>query len=113
MSYKYNKRIVELIDSLINERETVDNTFQPGITTIPPSGKCLDNSEIKFMIEASLDGWLTTGRFNDMFEKKLSEYIEGSGGGQNFLSTAGGKNLNGLQLVRKEGKSLLNDILTK
>ena len=45
--------------------------------------------------------------------KKLSEYIEGSGGGQNFLSTAGGKNLNGLQLVRKEGKSLLNDILTK
>ncbi len=45
--------------------------------------------------------------------KKLSEYIEGSGGGQNFLSTAGGKNLNGLKLVRKEGKSLLNDILTK
>ena len=27
------------------------------------------------MIEASLDGWLTTGRFNDMFEKKLSEYL--------------------------------------
>ena len=75
MSDKYNKKIVELIDSLINERETVDNTFQPGITTIPPSGKCLDNSEIKFMIEASLDGWLTTGRFNDMFEKKLSEYL--------------------------------------
>jgi CDP-6-deoxy-D-xylo-4-hexulose-3-dehydrase len=27
------------------------------------------------MVEASLDGWLTTGRFNDMFEKKLAQFI--------------------------------------
>jgi len=27
------------------------------------------------MVDASLDGWLTTGRFNRKFEKKLSEFI--------------------------------------
>jgi CDP-6-deoxy-D-xylo-4-hexulose-3-dehydrase len=27
------------------------------------------------MVEASLDGWLTSGRFNDLFEKTLSEYL--------------------------------------
>jgi len=27
------------------------------------------------MVEASLDGWLTTGRFNDAFEQKLADFI--------------------------------------
>ena len=27
------------------------------------------------MVEASLDGWLTTGRFNAEFEKKLAAFI--------------------------------------
>jgi len=43
--------------------------FQAGSTVIPPSGKVLDGDELKLMVEASLDGWLTTGRFNEAFEK--------------------------------------------
>ncbi len=27
------------------------------------------------MVDASLDGWLTTGRFNDMFENRLAKYL--------------------------------------
>eukprot|EP01034_Spumella_vulgaris_P004561 gene4561-5833_t len=27
------------------------------------------------MVEASLDGWLTTGRFNEEFEQKLAKFI--------------------------------------
>ncbi|HPT50431.1 MAG TPA: lipopolysaccharide biosynthesis protein RfbH [Accumulibacter sp.] len=50
-------------------------TFQPGVSTIPPSGKLIGASEIKLMVEASLDGWLTTGRFNDEFEKRLASFI--------------------------------------
>ncbi len=49
--------------------------FLPGLTTVPPSGKLLDASELKHMVEASLDGWLTTGRFNSEFEKKLAAFI--------------------------------------
>jgi CDP-6-deoxy-D-xylo-4-hexulose-3-dehydrase len=49
--------------------------FLPGATAVPPSGKWLDAQELKYMVEASLDGWLTTGRFNAEFEKKLAAFI--------------------------------------
>ena len=49
--------------------------FLPGLTSIPPSGKLIDSNEIKYMVEASLDGWLTTGRFNYEFEKKLAIFL--------------------------------------
>ena len=42
---------------------------------MPPSGKVIGAAELKNMVEASLDGWLTTGRFNDEFEKRLAEFI--------------------------------------
>ncbi|CAN1563230.1 WecE Predicted pyridoxal phosphate-dependent enzyme apparently involved in regulation of cell wall biogenesis [Burkholderiaceae bacterium] len=49
--------------------------FLPGQTAVPPSGKVIGAQELKYMVEASLDGWLTTGRFNSEFEKKLAAFI--------------------------------------
>ena len=49
--------------------------FLPGLTVVPPSGKLLGADELKNMVNASLDGWLTTGRFNLEFEKKLAAFI--------------------------------------
>jgi CDP-4-dehydro-6-deoxyglucose reductase, E1 len=49
--------------------------FTPGKTAIPPSGKVLGAEEFVNLVDASLDGWLTTGRFNDAFEKKLANYL--------------------------------------
>jgi len=51
------------------------NPFVPGATMIPPAGKLIDADEIKNMVEASLDGWLTSGRFNFQFEKKLATFL--------------------------------------
>jgi CDP-4-dehydro-6-deoxyglucose reductase, E1 len=51
------------------------NPYVPGVTMIPPSGKLIDAAELKNMVEASLDGWLTTGRFNFQFEKKLATFL--------------------------------------
>lgn len=42
---------------------------------VPPSGKCIGTAELHNMIDASLDSWLTTGRFNDEFELKLAKYM--------------------------------------
>jgi CDP-6-deoxy-D-xylo-4-hexulose-3-dehydrase len=42
---------------------------------IPPSGKVIDENELHNMIDSSLDMWLTTGRFNEQFEKKLSDFL--------------------------------------
>ncbi|WP_237218129.1 lipopolysaccharide biosynthesis protein RfbH [Rugosibacter aromaticivorans] len=49
--------------------------FIPGSTPVPPSGKVIGAEELKNMVEASLDGWLTTGRFNTEFEQKLAAFI--------------------------------------
>ena len=49
--------------------------FEPGATPVPPAGKVLGAPELRNMVEASLDGWLTTGRFNDMFEKRLAAFL--------------------------------------
>jgi len=51
------------------------NDFIENITNVPVSGKCIGKEELKNMVEASLDGWLTTGRFNDEFQKKLSAFL--------------------------------------
>jgi CDP-6-deoxy-D-xylo-4-hexulose-3-dehydrase len=53
----------------------VPQAFLPGQTVVPPSGKVIGAQELKNMVEASLDGWLTTGRFNAEFEKKLAAFI--------------------------------------
>jgi CDP-6-deoxy-D-xylo-4-hexulose-3-dehydrase len=53
----------------------VEQPFMPGAHVVPPSGKKIGVEELKLMVEASLDGWLTTGRFNEQFEKKLAQFI--------------------------------------
>lgn len=42
---------------------------------IPPSGKLLGEEELMNMIDASLDMWLTAGRFNKEFEKEFAKYL--------------------------------------
>ncbi|MGB4335756.1 MAG: lipopolysaccharide biosynthesis protein RfbH [Chromatiaceae bacterium] len=49
--------------------------FEPGISPVPVAGKVLDAAELQNMIEAALDGWLTTGRFNDAFEERLARFL--------------------------------------
>jgi CDP-6-deoxy-D-xylo-4-hexulose-3-dehydrase len=51
------------------------SAFVPGKSTIPASGKVIGARELELMVEASLDGWLTTGRFNDAFERKLAQFL--------------------------------------
>jgi CDP-6-deoxy-D-xylo-4-hexulose-3-dehydrase len=75
------QKIAALVEEFAQLKYTAQ-TFKPGETVIPPSGKVLDAAELKSMVEASLDGWLTTGRFNDAFEKKLRDFL-----GVKFLIT--------------------------
>ena len=49
--------------------------FVPGQSAVPVSGKVIGAKELQLMVDASLDGWLTTGRFNAMFEKRLAEFL--------------------------------------
>ena len=56
-------------------RTTAAPDFDPGQSVIPPSGKLLGPDEFVNLVDAALDGWLTTGRFNAAFEQKLGEFL--------------------------------------
>ncbi len=61
---------------------------------IPVSGKCIGVEELQNMIDASLDMWLTTGRFNNEFESSFSKYL----GVSHCLTTNSGSSANLLAL---------------
>jgi CDP-4-dehydro-6-deoxyglucose reductase, E1 len=66
-----------------------NDSFKEG-DIIPPSGKVIGSNELKMMTDAVLDGWLTTGRFNTEFEKKLGDYL----GAKYVLTTNSGSSAN-------------------
>jgi len=68
------KEIFDLVDQFAVGKFS-QKDFIPGATPVPVSGKVLDAEELKYMVEASLDGWLTTGRFNKEFEEKIATFI--------------------------------------
>jgi CDP-6-deoxy-D-xylo-4-hexulose-3-dehydrase len=80
-SQQLRQQIAQLVDEYAAIKYA-PKAFEAGSTVVPPSGKVLDAAELKSMVEASLDGWLTTGRFNDAFEKRLADYL-----GVKFLLT--------------------------
>ncbi|AKO64541.1 lipopolysaccharide biosynthesis protein RfbH [Methylophilales bacterium MBRSG12] len=81
--------ILQLIKSY-SDIKYANNTFIAGETFIPPSGKILDYEELMFMTDSVLDGWLTTGRFNNEFEDKLSNFL----GVKHLLTTNSGSSAN-------------------
>lgn len=50
-------------------------TFVPGTSPVPVSGKVLDDSDFKNLVGAALDGWLTYGEHAENFERALAKYI--------------------------------------
>ncbi len=76
------------------ETQFAPKQFVPGESVIPPAGKVIGAPEIELMVEASLDGWLTTGRFNTEFESGLSKVL----GAPYVLTTTSGSSANLLAL---------------
>ena len=76
------------------EAQFAPRPFVPGETMIPPAGKVIGAPEIELMVEASLDGWLTTGRFNTEFEAGLAKLT----GAPFVLTTTSGSSANLLAL---------------
>ena len=64
--------------------------FVPGVTPVPVSGKVFDADELACLVDASLDFWLTAGRFADRFEKEFAEYV----GTKHCLLTNSGSSAN-------------------
>ncbi|MFH1836458.1 MAG: lipopolysaccharide biosynthesis protein RfbH [Methanobacteriota archaeon] len=49
--------------------------FKPGKTLIPYAGRVYNASEIKSLVDCSLDFWLTAGRFSKKFEEGFKKFL--------------------------------------
>ena len=57
--------------------------FEPGASPVPVSGRVYGPEDVRTLVDASLDFWLTSGRFNEAFESRLAQFL-----GIKFVSTA-------------------------
>lgn len=67
-------RILDLVTDFHRHRFP-EREFVPGKTAIPVSGKVFDAHEMRLLVDASLDFWLTTGRFAAEFEATFAEVM--------------------------------------
>ena len=72
------------------ETALAPKAFAAGTSAVPPSGKVVGAPEVQLMVDAALDGWLTTGRFNAEFEQRLASFI----GVRHALTTNSGSSAN-------------------
>jgi len=54
---------------------TQEKPFKPGEDPVPVSGKVLTSSDFRSLVDSSLDGWLTAGRFTEKFERELARFV--------------------------------------
>jgi CDP-6-deoxy-D-xylo-4-hexulose-3-dehydrase len=87
------KRILNQVRDFGTQKEQ-RSAFIPDQDIIPPAGRVLDAEAYVAMVDAALDGWLTTGRFNDLFEKQIAQRI----GVKRALSVNSGSSANLLAL---------------
>ena len=83
------KQILGLVEQY-SALQYAEKSFTAGTDVIPPSGKIIGADELKNMVEASLDGWLTAGRFNEAFEQRLGSFL----GAKHVLTTNSGSSAN-------------------
>ena len=66
--------ILELVGEYCDKYHNNKPDFTPG-DRIPYASRVYDKAEMKNLVDSSLEFWLTSGRYTEEFEKKLSEYL--------------------------------------
>ena len=56
-------------------RDKITRTIVPGKDYIPVTGKIIDETDVLMGIEATMDAWLTAGRFSVLFERDFAKYM--------------------------------------
>lgn len=67
--------ILESVKKFASEKFAQQHKFRPGVDVVPVSGKVLDSQDLVALVDSSLDGWLTAGRFTEEFERELSKFV--------------------------------------
>ena len=68
------REIFEKVRSLYQLRKDGEK-FIPGVSRINYAGRVYDEKEMISLVDASLDFWLTTGRYAKQFEEELAKFL--------------------------------------
>ncbi len=86
------KQIADLV-AKFHQAHNTRQEFIPGTTPVRYAGRIFDENEIQAAVEASLDFWLTEGRFTEAFQSQLAvrvgveyAYLTNSGSSANLLA---------------------------
>ena len=67
-----------------------ENNYSPGKSRVNYAGRVFDEQELMNAVDASLDFWLTEGRYSEQFSEKIADYL----GVNNVLLTVSGSSAN-------------------
>ncbi|MBZ0304170.1 MAG: lipopolysaccharide biosynthesis protein RfbH [Anaerolineae bacterium] len=73
-SDELRQRILELVGEYYEEAFG-HTEFVPGQSSVPVSGRTFDADDVTHLVDASLDFWLTTGRYAEQFEREFAQYV--------------------------------------
>jgi CDP-6-deoxy-D-xylo-4-hexulose-3-dehydrase len=68
------RQILDLTAQYYSERSR-SGDFIPGVSPVPVSGKVIDGADVSAVVDSALDGWFTTGRFAETFERNLARFV--------------------------------------
>jgi len=74
VSWSLRQRILALVAEY-GEALAAPRPFVPGETPVPVSGRTFDADDLVHLADASLDFWLTAGRFAERFESDLARWM--------------------------------------
>lgn len=64
---------VEEYYKLVHDRS--GEVFEPGKSRVTYAGRVYDSEEMVNLVDSSLEFWLTSGRYTDMFEARLAKFL--------------------------------------
>ena len=98
MTEREERELREKIFGLVREFYALkhkEKDFTPGKTPIRYGGRVFDEDELIHLVDSSLDFWLTTGRYADLFEREFAKVMKvrhamlcNSGSSANLLAVA-------------------------
>ncbi len=94
----------EIIDKTIEyfHLKHSDKQFVPGKSKVNYAGRVFNEKELTNAVDASLDFWLTEGRFSEEFEDKIYDYLDV----ENVLLTKSGSSANMLAFAELTNEKL-------
>ncbi len=70
------ENILNLVEEYYKIRHKSKNSFVPYVSSVPVNGRIFDERELKSLVKASLDFWLTDGDYSELFSDKLGKFLD-------------------------------------